>query len=175
MFTSPLPLLLHSFDWRYVIHLLLNARHDSSSLLSRQILHDMISQHIPTWIRTHKSASLLYGIGDGVRYWAADYPEHAIKLFTDLDKIMVEFCSELEGAEGLNKDSIESWRIVRASFATDHDERRNGYWYWRIPEQYRLHIRHFDDLPGHGPLSLPSPLLPPPPSSDRADIETDIH
>jgi len=87
---------------------------------------------------------------------------------------MVEFCSEPEGVEGMNEESTERWGIVRASFATDHDEMRNGNFYEKMPEQYRLHIRHFDNLPGHGPLYLPSPLQPPP-SSDRADIEIDIH
>jgi len=86
---------------------------------------------------------------------------------------MVEFCSEPEGVEGLNEESIERWRIVRASFATDHDEMRNGNFYEKMPEQYRLLIRYFDNLPGHGPLSLSSPLQLPP-SSDQADIKTDI-
>ena len=64
------------------------------------------------------------------------------------------------------------WRMVRASFTTDEVAQRN-YRFSRVPEQYRLHIRHFDTLPGHGPLSLPSPLQLPP-SSDQADIKTDI-
>jgi len=101
------------------------------------------------------------------------YPEQAIELFTHLDKIMVEFCSEPEGVEGLNEESNERWRMFRASFTTD-EEARKKYLYSEIPEQYRLPIRHFDDLPGHGPLLLPSPLQPPP-FSGQVDIETDIH
>jgi len=85
---------------------------------------------------------------------------------------MVEFCSEPDGVEGLSEKSIERWRIVRASFTTDEEARKQ--YLFEVPEQYHLHIRHFDNLPGHGPLSLPSALQPPP-SSDQADIKTDIH
>jgi len=51
-----------------------------------------------------------------VWYWARDYPEHAIELFTRLDKIMAEFCSEPEGVEGLNEGSVKRWRALRMSF-----------------------------------------------------------
>jgi len=168
IFTSPLPPPSHSFDWFYIILLLLRAQSDSSSPLSRQILHDVISQHIPTWIRTHKSASLLYGIGDAVRYWAGLYPEHAIELFTHLDKIMVEFFREPEGVEGSNEESIERWRDLRTMFI----ERLRSPFY-SVPEQFHLSDGYFDRLPDHGTLpSLPAPQLPPP--SSNADIETDI-
>ena len=166
IFTSSLPPPSHSFDWRYVISRLLNARRDSSSPLSRQILHDMISQHIPTWIRTHKSASLLYNIGKRVRARADDYPETAIGLFTHLDKIMVEFCSEPEGVEGLNEESVEGWRDLRTGSIENTR-------FWRVPKQFHLSNGHFDNLPGHGPLpSLPVPHLSLP--SFHTDIETDI-
>jgi len=146
-----------------MIALLLNARRDSSSPLSRQIFHDVISQHIPAWIRTHKSASHLYGIGDIVHYWADVYPEHAIELFTHLDKIMVEFFSTPEGVEGLNK---ERWRDLRTGLI---EMLRDAY--WKVPKQFHLSDGYFDDLPGHGPLPLLSaPQLPPP--SSNADIET---
>jgi len=126
----------------------------------------VISQHIPTWIRTHKSASLLYGIGDRVRYWADHYPKHAIELFTHLDKIMVEFCSEPEGVEGLHEESIEEWKDLRTRFI----EQTTYRW---VPEQFHLSDGYFDDLPDHGPLpSLPAPQLPPP--SSNTDIETGI-
>jgi len=168
IFTSPLPPPSHSFDWEDIILLLLRARRDSSSALSRQILHDVISHHIPTWIRTHKSASLLYGIGDRVRYWAYLYPEQAIELFTHLDKIMVEFCSEPEGVEGLNEESIKKWRDLRTRFIEIL-----RYSDWDVPEQFQLSDGYFDRFPDHGTLpSLPAPQLPPP--SSNTHIETDI-
>jgi len=126
----------------------------------------VVSQHIPTWIRTHKSASHLCDIGDGVRYRADDYPEQAIELFTDLDKIMVEFCSEPEGVEGLNEEGIERWRDLRTRFIGQTR-------YPWVPEQFHLSDGYFDDRPDHGPLpSLPAPQLPP--LSGHTDIETGI-
>ena len=126
----------------------------------------MISQHIPTWIRTHKSASLLYNIGGSVYYCADDCPEQTIELFTDLDKIMAEFCSEPEGVEGLNEESIKRWSSLRTRFI---EKTRD----WRVPEQFNLPDGYFDHPPDHGPLPLLSPLQVPP-SSSNAHIETDI-
>jgi len=113
------------------------------------MLHDVISQHIPTWIKTHNSPSLLHDIGDKVCFWADDYPEHAIELFTHLDKIMVGFCGSPEGVEGLNEESIESWRDLRTQLIETTKNQQE-------PDQFHLSDRHFDNLPGHGPL-FPSP------------------
>ena len=151
MFTiSPLS---HSFDWSNIIWLLLKARRDSSSPLSRQILPDVIDRQLPTWIRTYKSASLLYGIGYATNNWSEISWEHGIELFTHLDKIMVEMCCDPKGVDGLDEGSVERWRELRHNFiemTTDPD--------WNVPEQFQLPDGHFDDLPGHGLLLLqPSP------------------
>jgi len=146
---------LQPFDWDDTVLLLLNARRDSSSQLSGEIFYDVINQQIPAWIRHHKSASLLYGISNEVRYRAAGYSEHAIELFTCMDKVMVEFCSDPEDIEGLDEEGIRRWRNLRMRFV---EELRDP----RVPEQFRLPTAHFDDLPGHGPLpSLPSFQLQP--------------
>jgi len=145
LFTSPPPSLTFSFDWKHIILVLLTAVRDSSSPLSRQIFHDVIHQHIPSWIRSHKSTSLLYGIGNDVRSWAFMYPEPAIKLFIRLDKLMVEFRREPEDIEGLEEESVESWRHLRTDFV-------EGLSNPNVPEQLRLPTGYFDSLVGHGPL-----------------------
>lgn len=127
----------------------------------------MINQHIPVWIRSQKSASVLYDIGDTVRYWAFKYSEHAIELFTHLDKIMVDFCSNPEGIEGLDRQSTERWRVLREQFIETTRHRR-------VPKQFQLSVGRFDDLPGHGVLpSLTS--VAPPSSSGYADGKMVIH
>jgi len=143
----------HSFDWDYIIRLLLEARRDPSSPLSRQILPDIIDRQLPAWIRKHTSVSLLYGIGE-VTYTNSHWSwEHAIELFTHLDKIMVEMCCDLEGVEGSDEESVEKWRKLRSEFT---QQTRNPF--WNVPEQLQLPVGYFDDLPGHGPLLLqPSP------------------
>jgi len=80
---------------------------------------------------------------------------------------MVEFCSEPEGVEDLNEESIKKWRGLRMSFI---EMTR----YWQVPTQFHLSDGYFDHLPDHGPLpSLPAPQLPPP--SSNADIETGVY
>ena len=104
MFTISPP--SHSFDWGDTIGLLLNARHDSFSPPSRQILPDVIDRQLPAWIRKHKSASLLYGIRQATNNWSEMSWEHGIELFTHLDEIMVDMCHDLEGVEGLDEESV---------------------------------------------------------------------
>jgi len=103
----------------------------------------------------HKSASLLYGIGQATHNWSEISWEHAIELFTHLDKIMVKMCSDPEGVEGLDEESVERWRRLRKDFiekTRDLD--------WEVPEQSQFPDGYFDDLPGHGLLLLqPSPQL----------------
>jgi len=132
IFTSPLPPPSRPFDWYYVILLLKPGL--NSSLLSRQILCDVVSQHHPTWIRTHRSASLLYNIGYGVCHRGYVSREHAIELFTRLDKIMVDFCrGKSECVEELNEESVERWRELRTGFIRE----THG----------QLSAEHFDNLP----------------------------
>jgi len=165
MFTISPP--SYSFQWNTVILLLLKARRNSSSPLSRQILPDVIDRQLPTWIRTHKSVSLLYGIGQGTHDWSHWSWEHAIELFTHLDKIMVEMCWDPEGVEGLDEESVEKWRNLRKDFI---EKTRNPY--YKVPEQFQLLDGYFDDLPGRGPLLLqPSPQ---PPSSGRSNVENEV-
>jgi len=143
----------HSFEWVGIIRLLLEARRDPSSPLSRTIFPDIIDRQLPAWIRKHKSASLLYSIGFAThsRSWVSW--EHAIELFTCLDKIRVEMCRDPEGMEGLDEESVEKWRKLRKDFI---EKTRNPGWV--VPEQLQLLDGHFDDLPGHGLLLLqPSP------------------
>jgi len=151
MFTISPP--SHSFWWNNTIRLLLEARRDPSSPLSRQILPDIIDRQLPAWIRKHKSASLLYGIEQATRYSSDVSWEHVIELFTHLDKIMVEMCRNPEGVEGLDEESVEEWRNLRIYFiGRTRDPGRE------VPEQFQLLDGHFDDLPGHGLLLLqPSP------------------
>jgi len=151
MFTISPP--SHSFEWGDTIGLLLKALRDSSSPLSRQILPDVIDRQLPAWIRKHKSASPLCGIGKATHFWSHVSWEHAIELFTHLDKIMVEMCRDPEGVEGLDKGSIEKWKDLRKDFI---EKTRDPF--WKAPEQFQLLDGHFDDLPGHGLLLLqPSP------------------
>ena len=139
----------HSFEWDDIIRLLLHARRSSSSPLSRQVLSDVINQQLPTWIRKHKSASPLYGIGKAtyeLSYWSW---EHAIKLFTHLDKVMVEMCCDPEGIEGLDEESVERWRKLRINFTQRT--------IWQAPTHLKLSLGHFDSLAWHGPLAIASP------------------
>jgi len=80
---------------------------------------------------------------------------------------MVEFCSELEGVEGLNEEGIERWRDLRTMFI---EKLRSPF--YSVPEQFHLSDGYFDRLPDHGTLPSPAPQLPPP--SSNANIETDI-
>jgi len=157
----------HSFEWVGIIRLLLEARSDSSSPLSSQILPDVINRQLPVWIRKHKSASLLYGIGYATHFWSEISWMNEIELFTHLDKIMVDMCSDPEGVEGLDKGSVEKWRDLRKRFiekTRDPD--------WEVPEQSQLPDGHFDDLPGHGLLLLqPSPQ---PASTGPSGPDTDV-
>jgi len=140
----------HSFRWGDTIGLLLKARANSSSPLSRQILPDVINRQLPAWIRKHKSVSLLYGIGEATCYWSEMSWEHGIELFTHLDKIMAEMCSDPEGVEGLDEGSVERWRKLRLKFT---QQTRGGFISWLVaPDHLQLPDSHFDDLPGHGPL-----------------------
>ena len=155
MFTTSSP--PRSFEWTGIILLLLRAQSHSSSTLSPQILPDIISQRLPVWIRKHKSASLLYGIGFAtcnVSYWSW---EHAIKLFTHLDKIMVEICSDSEGVEGLNEERVKRWRELRLEFTQKTRDGDDIPW-WVAPEHLQLPDSYFDDLLGQGPFpALPTP------------------
>jgi len=147
MFTISPP--SHSFDWGDTIGLLLNARRGSSSPLSRQIVSDVIDRQLPDWIRKHKSASLLYGIGQATHYSSHWSWGHAIELFTHLDKIMVDMCRDPKGIEGLDEESVEKWRKLQHNFIKNI---RNPD--WKVPEQFHLLDGHFDNLPGHGLLLL---------------------
>jgi len=166
MFTISPP--SHSFRWRYIIILLLKARRDSSSPLSRQIVLHVIDRQLPAWIRKYKSASLLYGIGFNAYNSSVMSWEHAIELFTHLDKIMVEICSEPEGVEGLDKGSVEKWRKLRKYFI---EKTRDPV--WGAQEQFQLPDGYFDDLPDHGPLLL-QPLAAISRSFRRLDVEREI-
>jgi len=119
----------------------------SSSPFSRQILHDLSTRQIPHWIRTFKSPPVLYNIGKAIRECASQSWEHAIELFTRMDKIMLEMCHELDGPD---RESMEKWRDLRANFI---EGTREGL--FPAPERLRLPEGHFDIV--HGPLpSLPS-------------------
>jgi len=151
MFTISPP--SHSFEWGDITVLLSNARRVFSSPLSRQIIPDVIDRQLPTWIRKHKSASLLYGIGETTRRTSAVSWEHAIKLFSHLDEVMVEMCRDPEGVEGLDEESVERWGKLRKDFIE-----RTREPYRKVPEQFRLPDGYFENLPGHKPLLLqPSP------------------
>jgi len=159
----------HSFEWGYVIIPLLKARRDSSSPLSRQIVLHVIDRQLPAWIRKHKSASLLYGIGQATHYLSHVSWKHGIELFTHLDKTMVEMCRDPEGVEGLNKGSVEKWRDLRKDFiekTRDPD--------WKAPEQSQLLDGHFDGLPGHGLLLLQPSPQPESTGPSRPDTEVGI-
>jgi len=140
----------HSFEWDDIICLLLCARHDSSSPLSRQVLPDVINRQLPAWIRKHKSVSLLYGIERAAYHWSYLSWEHTIELFTHLDKIMVEMCTDSVGVEGLDVGSVERWRKLRIDFIQKT--------IWSAPSHLELYFGYFDTLAGHGPLEiLPQP------------------
>jgi len=144
MFSLPPP--SHLFGWSNIILLLLYARHHTSSPASRQILLDVVNQQIPTWIRKHKSVCLgiLYDIGYATYDRAWRSWEHAIELFTHLDKIMVEMCSESYSAEGLDEEGVERWRRLRTDFLENT--------MYMAPIHLRLPVGYFDTLRGHGPI-----------------------
>jgi len=153
MFTISPP--SHSFWWNNTIALLLRARRSCSSPLSRQILPDVINQQLPNWIRKHKSASLLYGIGQATRYSSDVSWEHGIELFTHLDKIMVEMCTHQEGVDGLDERSAEKWRKLRTVFIQMTIRSASTH--------LKLSVGYFDTLEGHGPVEIlpqPSPHSP---------------
>jgi len=141
------------FEWGEIIRLLLYARRSFFSPLSCQILPDIIDRQLPAWIRTHNSASLLYGIGFETYNWSPVSWEHTIELFTHLDKIMVEMCCDPEGVDGLDEGSVERWRELRKDFIEmTRDPYRN------VPKQFQLLDGYFDNLQGHKLLLLqPSP------------------
>jgi len=145
----------HSFRWFNIIRLLLRARRAACSPLSRQILPVIFHERLPAWIRTQKSAHLLYGIGERTHYHTDKSWEHGIQLFTHLDKIMVDMCSGVEGVEGLDEGSVEKWRELRIRLI----EKTNNL-FWGVPEHLRLSEGHFDNLPEHGPLPGILPTLP---------------
>jgi len=101
---------------------------------------------IPAWIRTHKSLSLLRGIGDATLYWAEESWEHAIELFIHLDKIMLELCGQSESVEGPGEESVEKWRELRMDFV------KQTNWFISTPKHLQLAEGYFDALQGHGPL-----------------------
>jgi len=150
MFTISPP--SHSFRWNDIIYLLLRARRDSSSPLSRQILFDVINRQLPAWIRKHKSFTLLYGIGRTTHHESHQFWEHGIELFTHLDKIMVEMCRDPEDAEGLDEESVKRWRKLRLAYTQRIRDGDDIPW-WVAPEHLQLPDSYFDDLLGHGPLS----------------------
>jgi len=171
IFTSPIPPPpFFSSDWECIILFLLKALHSSSSPLSRRILNDVLNHHIPTWLRTYKSTSLLYNIGDKVCFWADDSPKHAIELFIHLDKIMVEFTSQPEEVEGLDEETVKRWKGLRASFTSNAEETHGLF--KKVSEQFQLPVGHFENLPGHGPLLWTASLQPLPPSpSSNPDLK----
>jgi len=142
----------HSFGWYHVILLLLTARRDSPSPLSRHIFSNIINQHIPTWIRRHKSVPLLHAIGKGTLFWSYHSWEQAIELFTRLDKVMVEMCGEPEGVEGLGEKSVEKWRELRLEFI-QKARTGEGVSSWIAPKHLQLSDGYFERLSGHGALS----------------------
>jgi len=85
---------------------------------------------------------------------------------------MAEFCNEVEGIEGLNEESKNGWRRLRATFTVDSEETQSTY--LKVRELFRLPIGHFDNLPGHGPLPSLLPLQQSP-SSSHPDIDIDAH
>jgi len=147
--------------------LLLKARDNSSSPLSSQISPDVINRQLPAWIRKHKFAYLLYGIGFATRIWSEISWEHAIELFTHLDKIMVDMCTHPEGVEGLNERSVERWRDLRNGFIKKTRDPK-----WEAPQHLQLSLGYFDDLAGHGPLLLQP--LPQPPSPGHSDVDKGV-
>jgi len=147
----------HSFRWGDTIGLLLKARHDSSSPLSRQILPDIIDRQLPAWIRTYKSASLLYRIGFATHDLSYVSWEHAIELFTHLDKLMVDMCRDPDGVDGLDEESVKKWEKLRLAF-TQKTRDGNGISGWAAPDHLQLPDSYFDNLLGHG--LLPALLTP---------------
>jgi len=82
---------------------------------------------------------------------------------------MVEMCSDPEGVEGLDEESMEGWRELRKRFiekTRDLD--------WEVPEQSQLPDGYFDDLPGHGLLLLQPSPQPASTSPSCPDIEIGI-
>jgi len=119
----------------------------------------------------HNSASLLYGIGDATHDRSYISWEHAIKLFTHLDKIMVDMCARPEDVEGLDEESVERWRKLRLEFTQKTREEVES---WRVaPDHLQLPDSYFDDLLGHGPLPALSTPQHRPSSSVVSDLLED--
>ena len=66
---------------------------------------------------------------------------------------MVDWCSEPEGVEGPNQESVDVWRELRLKFARK-TRTGNGYFSNVAPEHLQLSDDYFEHLPGHGPLSI---------------------
>jgi len=149
--------LSRSSKWTDIIYFLLVARRESSSPLSRQITYNIINQQFPEWIREHMSPSLLYDIEDAICDFTHLSWEDGIMLFTCLDKIMVEICTEPGGIEGLDEECVEMWKELRISFI---NKVREGDYINSPPAPVNLRLPdgHFDAV--HGPLRS-SPQLSP--------------
>lgn len=125
--------------------------HDSSSPVSREIAEALISRRLPECFREYKSASLLSDIGETTYEWLHESWEGGTALFTHLDKVMMEMCTESGRIAGLNEKRVAKWNELRARFILKTNMSSD------TPQHRQLPEGHFDTI--HGPL----PYL----SSDR--------
>ena len=151
IFDIPLP--SDPFYRRNIVYLLLKARQHFSSPFSQRVTGDLVNVRIPSLIRTHNSVSLLYDIGEATYFGASVSWEHAIKLYTLLDKIMVDMCNRPEGIQDMNEESVRRWKRLRVEFI-------EKIRLWPVQERLQLTHGYFDDLPDHGPSSPTLPFIP---------------
>lgn len=112
-------------------------------------MEDIVSHKLPVQLRRRKSLSLLYDIGNSVRWDVTVFPEQSIQVFTVLDVVAVEILRRSEGP--VDEEGLRKWKKLRAEMISSTRQNGSGV---SVPEHLRLPDGYFDTLPGHGPLPV---------------------
>jgi len=87
-------------------------------------------------IRRQASISFLFGIGLATCRQLDWSWEHAIELFTQLDKIMLEMCEKPERVDELDEECVQRWRRLRIEFVEMTRERNWMASRLQLPDAY---------------------------------------
>jgi len=127
----------------------MEASRNSLSSSARQSMQDIISHKLPVQLRRRKSLSLLYDIGNSVKWDVTLFPEQSIQIFTVLDEVAVEIFRHPEGSG--NEEDLRKWEKLREEMISSTRQDGSGV---SVPQHLRLPDGYFDTLPGHGPLPV---------------------